>query len=203
MPSQIYSGPIPHVMNGQAGGHFVVGISSGAIAGALTAPNQVVSIRWQDTRLKMIPLRISIDVLCSAFSSGVSLDFAVYKATNFTANASGGTAITAPTKANNTGMSASIFTSSGDFRVASTTQLTAGTQSLDSNPFGTGWAPFTAVEQAVKMDLYTVTDFGQYPVTLNNNEGIVIRSESVNIGASNSIKIRGRIEWVEVPGLPY
>lgn len=191
--------PIPYVAAGRTGGHYSVGFLSGTVAGAVTAgaTGQVVSIRWQHTDLKFIPLRISLDVLCSAFSTGVSLDFAAYVARNFTASASGGTAITAPSKTSSVGMNGSIFTSNGDFRVATTTNLTAGTHSLDTNPIGTAWAPFTAVEQAVKFDLYTVTDFGQHPVVLNNNEGIVIRLETVNLSSSNSIKIRGRIEWVE------
>ena len=189
--------PIPYGIGGRTGGHFVVGLNSGAIAGALTAPNQVLSIRWQHTDLKMIPLRLSLSVLCSAFSTGVSLDFAAYIARGFTTNASGGTALTAPTKTHSVGMAGSIFSSNGDFRIASTTELTPGTQSLDPNPIGTAWAQITAVQQAAAFDLYTVTDVGQHPIVLNNNEGLVVRLESVNLAASNSIKIRGRLEWVE------
>jgi len=201
--SSVGVSPIPYVANGRTGGHFSVGFLSGTIAGPVTAgaTGQVISIRWQHTDLKFIPLRLSLDVLCSAFSSGVSLDFAAYIARAFTTNASGGTQITAPTKGSSVSMAGSIFTSNGDFRVSSTTNLTAGTQSLDANPIGTAWAPFTAVEQAAKFDLYTVADFGQHPVVLGNNEGLIVRLETANLAASNSIKIRGRLEWAETAAL--
>jgi hypothetical protein len=176
-----------------------VGIKSGAIAGALSAPFQIWAMRWQDTSKYLVPVKLRIEVVCTAFSTGVSLDFAAYCARSYTANASGGSTITAPTKASSGKMNTSIFTSNGELRTASTTQLTAGTQTLDAAPIATGVVQIKAAQDCGAIELFNWSNSGQYPIQLGNNEGIVIRVESFDLAASNTIQVRGIFQWLETP----
>jgi hypothetical protein len=197
------SNPLNYNVNGFFGGHYSVGIRSGDIAGALTAGanGQLISIRWQDTRMLMVPLRLELQVLCKAYSSGNSLDLAVYIARNFTTNASGSGSVTysQPSKHQNARMNQSLLISNGEFRVAGTTGLTPGTQTLDATPIATGAVEITAVQQVRSLTMITPPDGGEHPIVIGNNEGLIVRLESINLAASNTIAVYGRFIWAECP----
>lgn len=196
--------PMAFNLQGLTGGHYAASFIGGSLSGALTAPNQVGTIRWGSPTKYMIPLRLSIQVLCTAFSTGISLDFALYKATQITSNSSGSgsTTVTNPSKMRSGSMNQSEFTSFGELRWVGTAALTAGTQTLDAAPITYAVAKLTAVQDAPALDMYVV-GAGKYPVVLGVNEGLILRLESLNLPASNTLKIYGNLEWVEVAGVPF
>jgi len=91
-------------------------------------------------------------------------------------------------------------------RIASTTLLTAGTRTLDANPFGYAVFPNnnTTASAAAKWDaaqltpMYAADQPGQgHPLTLHPNEGFLIRAVTA-FGATGVVKLYVVVEWAEV-----
>lgn len=188
------------------GGHYRVGFMGAALAGALVAPNEILSVRWADPARVCVVERLSLGVLWSAVSSPVDLDLSLYRATNFTANSSG-SGSTTPTPAKARGnMPASQFLNAGELRVHGTAALTAGTHTLDTSPsaywiaqpqIGFGTAAVAGLHFAPIFDVWRRVDLGNHPEVFAANEGFVVRLESIALAASNSIKLVGIMEWYE------
>lgn len=111
-------------------------LTSGTMAAALAANSTVYSWRWGDaTRLGVVQ-KITLDGLAgsaTAFTAGFAT-VRGFQARSFSASDSGGTAGTL------TGNNSKLRTSMGttlvtDVRISSTTNLTAGTRTLDTDPF--------------------------------------------------------------------
>lgn len=199
---RVSSRPLDHQDNaGNIGGHFMAALIGGALPGLLTAPVIVQSTMWIDSKFLFVLKRYVIKILCTAFSAGTSIDFALYKATKFTvANSTGAgrVNISNPSSMYSRKMSASLI-SAGEMSIAGTTALSGGNQTLDSSPLAAGFFQFTAAQQQQEIELYNMNKNGQHPQILQNKEGLILRVEDLNLPASNTIKIIAQIEWAEVP----
>lgn len=120
----------------------------------------------------------------TAFTTAQLMSFGLTIARNFTVSDSGGTAIAF------TGNNAKHRTSLGtptslDCRIATTTALTAGTRTIDTNMIGTqiGWSGAAGTTIMAAPNNILSHDTGDYPIVLAQNEGIVI-SNLIAMGAA-------------------
>lgn len=140
----------------------------------------------------------------TAFTTAQRIGLQGFITRSATANYSGGTAISATgagalRKRNNMPVSACL--SLGDARIATTAELTAGTQTLDAQPFfeligwsQTGAAP--AVMNVIETEL-NMQDGNTYPLIISQNEGITI-ANTVLGGAAGTAVVSVDIQWDEV-----
>lgn len=188
-------------------GHYSATLITGATTGmAANAP--IASFRWTDTgqsstspnlAIPRVAVILNIDagaVITTAFTAGQSVDIEAIVARAFTASDSGGTQITAPSRAR-ANMQPSLV---GDLRVATTGGLTAGTRTLD----GSGFACATIYTQNaagcgdMQQSIYAVEATGVHPIVLTTNEGIILRVPTAQ-GAAGVVKYYLTITWAEVP----
>lgn len=176
------------------GGAFRSVFATGALTGA-GASTPVMSFRWTSATLNALLMRMQATIeTTTAFTTAQFLEFAPYIARSFTANDSGGNAVTAPKK--RTSLAA---TAVGDFRVASTGALTAGTRTLDAQPVGYLAAYSAAAGFTLgKNTLFDIAIEEQYPIVLAQNEGLVVNNV-IALGAAGVLKIIFELEWLELP----
>lgn len=201
--------PLDYTNINQEFGHFRIGATSGALAGAAGA-SAVFSARWSPIGVGIayaVLLRLQIHALITtAFTTPQLLDFDAIIQRAFTAADTGGTALT-PFLGNNQKMRAQMNTSQmSDMRIASTAALGAGTKTPDANPFGYAVFPNnnTLSSAATKWDaaqfqtMYAADQPGQgHPIIMNPNEGFNIRPITA-LGAVGVIKIYVITEWAEL-----
>lgn len=189
--------PIEYQFNGHTYGHYSMAASTGAVSN-IAAGAPIFSLRWTDSASYLVLERIRISMAVVTFATAQAVDVDAIVARGFTASDSAGTQLllTANSNKARSNMASSLVT---DARVAGITNLTAGTRTLDSNPFAIGAAPGTGLGAASgPLDLYSVLG-GQHPVVLAANEGIVLRAVSV-IAATFAVKFYIGLDWVEVNG---
>lgn len=137
----------------------------------------------------------------TAFTTAQQIGLSAWIARSYTAAATGGTAITA-SGAGGFKRRASLSTSViQDARISTTGELTAGTYTLDAQPFlelngfsQTGAAP--AVMPLIKSTL-DLKRGSAYPIVLAANEGIVVANK-VLMGAAGTAVATVNIVWDEV-----
>lgn len=202
--------PLEFTQQGLIGGHFFMAVTFSNTAGSPAGGSQIFSLRWGDSRLLFVLKRVTVSVaVTTAFPTAQAVDCDIIKATSFTVGASGGTAVVPATtaqKARSATMSGSLLTGpasstgQGNIQVSSGTALTAGTQTLDTQPFG--YAEIlnttTGVGTAGVNTLYQITDFGVHPMIFGLNEGFAIRN-GIAMGATGVAKFGFTLEWAEVP----
>lgn len=181
-------------------GHFRVVASTGATV-SLTAGDPILSWRWTSTSANAILLRLEVaSNISSNITTAVNFDLQAQKATSWTASDSAGTAISSPTRGRTT-MGASQL---GDFRIATTGKLTAGTRTLDTNAFGFTNLPMTPTITNVgsatfsPIDLYKWDVTGEHPLLFVANEGFVV-TIPVAANTSGGVRHTFTVEWAEVP----
>lgn len=191
--------PLEYNFSGIQGGHFNLGTTTGAIS-AIAAVGQIFAVRWNDQSKLMVLLRLAVSSTCTAFSSGTGADLEAVRASSYTANASGGTAITPSTTsqmARQTTMAPSSFNSLGEIRVSTTAALTAGTQTLDTAGFGATQLGGIAGYASPLIELFNCFVNGQHPIILANNMGFVVRAVTT-VPASNTFRYSVQMSWIEV-----
>lgn len=127
-------------------GHFSAVLTTGTVAAAAQTLGEFVQMRWVDaTRICLIH---EIQVLkfnnTTGFTAGFTT-FDVCMARNWSADGSGGAAVTVTGDQNQlrTAMGASLF--STGFRLATTAALGAGTKTLDTNALGACYGQVGAI----------------------------------------------------------
>ena len=198
---------------GPIGGHFNMAAYFSNTAGQPNAAlSQLFSMRWADSRMFFVLKRVAVcAAITTLFTTGPQLiDFDIIKATSFSTNPSGGQAITLATvaqKARSATMNNSLLALEGDIRISTGSAITAGTQTLDTQPFGyaqvvqqpaNSGSVTAGSSQPTYVSLYEVRDFGQHPFVFGANEGFVIRNVTA-FGAAGVCKIGIMMEWAEVP----
>jgi hypothetical protein len=195
------SRPIDH----GALGAYIYGGFSGIIPAALTANSEIFQFRWTDaTRLAVIRrIRLSASVTTTMFAAGVPVQIDLVKATGWSGQGTGGTAVSpAALLKRRTSMGSSLV-ASGDIRIATTAALGAGTKSLEGTSLaallaggpitnslnGTIISPGTILWQAEIGD-------GEHPLVLVQNEGFVIRS--VAVPGTGTWQVAVSIDWAEL-----
>jgi len=161
---------------GSLGVYSLAGVS-GTMAAGLAADANVFSMRYTGSNLVLLTrLLISAGNTSTAFTAGV-VKFSAFVARSFSASDSSGTALTIT--GNNAKLKTSMAsTGFGDARISSTAALTAGTRTLDANPFASvvGSIPATAGTPLIPPTELWRANPGDYPLVLANNEGVVIQA---------------------------
>lgn len=195
-------------LTGTPVGHYRVAAATGLTTG-LTAGNPIFSARWGNTTA-IRPLITRLEVfgaLITPFTVANEVSAAAFVARGFTAADTGGTALTL------TGTNAGVQNSLGDvppsctINVATTGTLTAGTRTLDANPFlYVAGAQTLAAASAGSLSIYDEFHVGsdqEFPYNLQNAnsaaanvEGIVVTVPTAQ-GAGGTVRYVIEMEWIE------
>jgi hypothetical protein len=192
-------------------GHYGFSVVTGTLAAALAANAVVASFRWGDaTRLCVINKLRTRFLPLTLFTGATLTDHTSFDAVigrTFTASHTGGTALTltAPSFKKRNSMGATLFT---DLRVATTAALGGGTVTLDPHPFaqslrkGNRTNVAAGTEEVIQpttdgLNIDYDTAAGQHPITLVQNEGIVIRNRTVWPAAGTGILLV-EMDWAEL-----
>jgi len=207
VPLHITAKPIPY----GALGHYRFQVVTGTLAAALAANAVVFSARWGDaTRLCLIT-KLKIRFLpLTLFTAATLTDHTSFDAVigrTFTASHTGGTALTLTGNSfkMRASMGTTLFT---DLRIATTAALGGGTITLDPHPFaqsirkGNRVNPTAATEETIMpamdgMEMDFDMGGGDHPITLAQNEGIVIRNRTVWPAAGTGI-LSVQLAWAEL-----
>lgn len=180
-------------------GHYCLAAVSGTMAAALAANSDIVQFRWSDaTRFcRLLEVALTGMYQLTGFTAGAGL-FRVGFARTYTANGTGGTAMTLTGDNNQvrTNMGASLL---GDFRVATTAALGAGTKTYDTQDFGNYPKMILAAANTQVFEgvvLYKCeTDDGEHPIVFAQNEGFGIRA---TVPATGTWVFGVRVKWAEL-----
>src|SRR6185436_4482073 len=128
-------------------GHYSAVLTTGTIGAGMSALGELVQMRWVDaTRFCAIQEVRVLEFwnVATAWTAGRFL-FDVCKSTSWSADGTGGNAVTVttPQLKLRTSMGASLF--STGFRLATTAALGAGTKTLNTLPFGATFGMVDAV----------------------------------------------------------
>jgi hypothetical protein len=200
-------------------GAYRVAAVSGLITG-VAKDATVFSMRWNPATT---PYSEGMVKLCaiqrlrakwrtvSGFTAAQEVGLAAFVARSFSANDSGGTAVTltgpnqekrvgvaAPTGVNGRGMPASQMT---NMQIANTGAMTAGTRTLDAQPFAQDVFAELAAAATVPKGRFDVefgnTDQPGFPIILSANEGVVI-TNTVAMGAGGTARLIVEVDWLEL-----
>jgi hypothetical protein len=203
-PLHTLGGPFPV----GAGGAYRASAFSGTMAAALGANSELFQFRYVTAANRVCLVHgvaISASQLVAASAAGLA-GFCLIVARSWTVAGSGGTRLTLT--GNNQKMRTNQATSEvNDAGISTTTGLTAGTKTFDaaflgsvSFSFLTGAITTIPAQQLVpKTNL--LGDFVgalQYPLTLANQEGIVVRSNPNAFPAGATWQFSVDIAWSEV-----
>src|SRR5438876_8361409 len=186
--------PLEHIVAGVMGGHYAMVATYSSTAAKPAAGSDVFSLRWTDSRFYFVLLRMTVFCIATtAYTAAGSQDLALFVARDFSVSPSGGTQVTPLAggqvvrsgnmkKTGLDGSSGVLWVSSGDL-------LTTGTRTLDTQPIGYfQYAnPATAGGAAVG-DLFDSRDFGEHPLVVTANEGVVVQTPIGNAQAAGVSK---------------
>jgi hypothetical protein len=191
---------------GSLGSYKFAGVT-GAIAAGMAANGEIFQLRWSDATRFAIIHKIKITGLraTTAFAAG-AIDLKATMARSWSANGSGGTALTLtdPQLQLRTSMGATLL---GDARIATTAALGAGTKTLDTHDVGFIAAHSSAGDGAAAPIIGSIkvpnngelfmadVASGEHPIVLAQNEGVVIRATVPATGVWNASV---EIVWSEV-----
>ena len=170
---------------------------SGVMAAGLAGAAEIFQFRWTSTTKAAIlrHLHLHAAVNTTGFTAG-NATFNSILARAFTAAGGGGGVLTI-TGNNGKLMTAMATTAVGEIRVSDTAALTAGTKTLDANPFGT---IVTGVGTAAGQDIIQLHDLAPaehpdgHPIVLMANEGMVI---TATVPATGTWKFGIEMCWEE------
>jgi hypothetical protein len=185
-------------------GAYVDGSYSGLITGIASAGSATNGHLWAvrfataagDKRRAAVIQRLRARLFtATGYTAAQEVTLTLFKLTGFTALHTGGSAVTPSKKW--TGYPATLMTG----RIAGTGQLTAGTQTLDTDPIRTAtYAELAAAPTVPKgvIDLFMSTeDLAESPLAIGNNEGLLIRSEIAQ-GGGGVARLAVEMDWAEV-----
>lgn len=205
--SRVSLRPLDYAFQGRVLGHYRVASPTGLLtaAGGVSAGNPIFAFRWTDTSSFAVLERVTLGfVISTAFAAAQVIDVDCIEARGWTVSDTGGTALM-PSSANaGTNRVRAIMNPSviGDMRIASTTVLTAGTRTLDANPFAAGAMiqSNTAGSGQQNIDLYVLNAAGQHPIVFTTNEGFVVRNVTTWAAMAAVGKFYVTVDWAEVEG---
>ncbi len=185
-------------------GSYSLGTKSGIMAAGLGAAAPVFSFRFAPTvnpnsLLLLKKLLITPSTLGTAFTAGSAL-FETFVIRGYTVADTGGGSLTLGT-AITTGKLRTSQAISGvtDFRISATATLTAGTQTVDTNPISSviTQIPATTTNYAILPPEFPLWEAkpGEHPVVLTANEGAVIRA---TVPATGTWSFSVKAIWDEV-----
>ena len=177
-------------------GAYRKSLVSGSIAAGMSANSPVYSFRYGAANLALVKyIVIGLGDSGTAFAAGV-VSLQGFVARSFTASDSSGTA---GTLTGNNGKLRTSFATTGvsDIRIANTGTLSAGTRTLDTDPFVTVSTSVTATSgQSFGTSLEMLrTRPGDQPLVLAQNEGFIIQA---NVPATGLWQLAVDVYWDEV-----
>lgn len=181
-------------------GSYLLSADNGTtvMTAGLAANAPIFSWRWGNSNVAIVnAIRMSMCTI-TAFAAG-RIAFQAFKAggASFSASDTGGTSLTL------TGNNAKKRQSFGttlltDARISATATLSAGTRTLDANPFGELLSA-TIVASAnpvfTQLPVYLRDTADQYPMTLAQNEGFVIQA---SVPATGTWFFGVTVDWTEL-----
>lgn len=192
---------VPYGPDVGSNGIYRVVATSGAltaVAAKTASAGHCFAFRWDSSsKLCLIEsLSVRANVTTSP-SSAQEFGFAAFMARSYTANSSGGTALTMTT--NNAKLRASYATSQvAEIRIGTTDAFTAGTYTLDAQPFlEMRQHELVAAATVQKTNLQEFFDGSKSPIVLAQNEGFVI-TNSVLMANSLAVRLVVSVQWREV-----
>jgi hypothetical protein len=185
-------------------GSYQIAAISGAVTG-VGAGSPVFSMRWAPgTGALCLINSVTISAaVTTGFTAAQELEFGLFAARGFTVSDTGGTqqVISGNNQKMRTSMNTSLIASGGDMRISSTAALTAGTRTLDSQPMNANSFFSLAATTSSAISNVNIPLFdrmpGEYPITLANNEGIVINN-ILAMTAAGVIRLVVFVNWTEV-----
>jgi hypothetical protein len=170
------------------------------IAAKTATAGHIFAWRWGDaTRVALLrQLRIRYSII-SGFTAAQELGFDAVIARSYTASHTAGTALTLTGNSfkKRTSMATTLLT---DARIATTAALTAGTHTLDAQPFLINSRRTLAAAATVEgLDFEETISFwdGAHPFVFVQNEGFVIRN-NILMGAAGTVRLDVEVDWEEV-----
>lgn len=165
---------------------YMVTMSTGALTGVTAGTaNPVWAMRQIDSASILQVRRLGISwVTTTGYTAAQYQDFQVHVARSYTVSSSGGTPWASTS--NNSKLRTSLSTpTSMDMRIASTSALTAGTFTADTNPIAQAGCNNAAATAGGNIAFVWLLDQGpgEYPLILAQNEGLII-SPVTTMGAA-------------------
>lgn len=175
-------------------------IYAGFAAGTATA-GHIYALRWASSThaMRISSIRVKRQIIVG-FTAAQEVATALYRLTGYTASHTGGTAatLTSPNCKLDTSGSDTLLTQS---MITSGSALTAGTHTLDAQPFAADSraelaAAATVQKNAVENMVEWHTD-RKRPLVLRQNQGFIVRNE-ILMGAGGTIRPIVEVDWEEV-----
>jgi hypothetical protein len=179
----------------EATGSFLVNVQA-ATAAAPAAGANLVSLRWGSSTKVALIRHVRLQLIVSTASTAGLPEMAGFVARSFTVSDSAGTAVSfagSNAKKRTSHVTSEIATN-GDMRFANGGALTAGTRTLDPQPFISVVLPI-ALSAAYFGDVWG-GPFNDSPIVLAQNEGLVFQNVTALTAAVSRYLLR--IEWDEV-----
>lgn len=135
-------------------------------------------------------------VTVAGFTAAQEVGLDLFKATAFTALHTVGSAVTPSKKA-------TFFTATQMLgRIATTAELTAGTHTLDTDPWaGCAYSELAAAATVPKYgsEIFLSTDdLTEYPLVLAPDEGLILRNGPVAFAGGGTVRIIVEMDWLEL-----
>lgn len=186
-------------------GEYQFGQITGLMTG-IAANGEIAQFRWSNaTRLAVIKhIRVRYAVV-TGFTAAQELGFDVIGATGFSVNGTGGTAIV-PNATNLKKRQSYPDSLVGDLRIATTAALGAGTKTLISATYLASTAKTLAAAATVQDAAFEytldMTNGGDSPIVLAQNEGLIVRN-SILMGAAGTVRASIEFAWAEFDAALY
>jgi hypothetical protein len=184
---------------GTPGGHYAIGVQTGAIAATVAAAGDLFHVWWADPTRFFILKKLIVGATTSTVYSTLSgLPLELVLAHNATAVGSGGNAVTMNTSNRlRQTFVASALAASGEIRYASTAALTAPTGfAVETNALadvaGAGFSLGTIPSQT----LFDSTN-GDHPLLLQRGDVLIVRAGPAGGGASGVAVLSFQMAWAE------
>lgn len=193
----------------QATGHFSASARSGLItliaAGTATA-GHLWAIRNGNSSITVVIQRIrAIWRTVAGFTAAQEIGMAVYRMTTYTANHTGGTLISPSTPAYQRRTAFPSGSITQGHRIATTTELTAGTQVIDTQPLMIdGYAELATAATVPKGSIVMERVYRphEYPLVLAVDEGLLLRNEVAMTGGGTA-RVAVELDWFELANADY
>ena len=186
--------------NAQAGGHFGIGLLTGATT-TLAANAILAALQWLDSAHLMTLLRCDVYALIkTVFTTGQGLDVSVTKATSFKNPATSGTELAQKISPMRRGGGMAQNSLVGSLQICGATALTApaAPYALDTNPIAQGSFPGISSVTLGSNGLFVgrLQDSRGHPPTFAANEGFQISLPTAQ-GATGVVLYYIILEWLE------
>ena len=175
-------------------------VYTGIAAGSATA-GHIYAFRWGSSThaARITRIRIKRQTIVPATAT-VEFATALFRLTGYTASHTGGTAATLTSPNCKLDVS-SADTRLTDSRITSGTALTAGTHTLDAQPFAADSmdmpATATTTERFASQVLVEYDSEKGRPLILRQNTGFIVRNE-ITMGAAHTVRPVVEVDWEEV-----